>query len=642
MTLRPDQRSPDNIQGYMMSDKSQTLIVSPPDEAVATKASADLKKICTKLRSTGFRTFEPLAPFFLHLNGKPYHLLNHYPFSPFFRSRIPQKMLLKSGRQCGKSQSLAARGVLLAQLVPYFKQLYITPLFEMIRRFSSNYVAPLIDGSPFRNLLLGSAVQNSVLQRSFRNGSSMMFSFAYMDANRARGIPTDAISYDEIQDMNIEFLPIINETASASLAYGIIQYAGTPKSVDNTMEKLWTDTSMAEWVIRCRTGGCNHFNIPSLDCDLRAMMGPWHSDISEKTPALICAKCRKPLSPYPVSKGGAGRWVHRYREKRWEFSGLHIPQQIMPMHFANQRKWKDLLNKAEGRGNVPINVFYNEVCGESWDAGAKLVTLSDLRRAANLEWGNTLEEATSQRNRSYIKKICAVDWGGGGVSRGKSDFKLQSYTTVAVCGLTFDGKIEVLYGYRSHTPYDHVREARLVIEIASRFNCDFVAHDYTGAGSTRETLLVQAGVPQARLLPVIYTGGLKGSLVQYKPPTENMPRSHYIVDRNRSLSFTCQFIKSLVIRFFREDYQNSENPGVLRDFLSLIEDKSDSPTGRGGYKILRDPAGPDDFAHSVNIGTMMLYHIQQQWPDLTKYEDITVTDDYLWELRDITLEDWND
>ena len=102
-----------------------------------------------------------------------------------------------------------------------------------------------------------------------------------------------------------------------------------------------------------------------------------------------------------------------------------------------------------------------------------------------------------------------------------------------------------------------------------------------------------------------------------------MPRSHYIVDRNRSLSFTCQFIKSLVIRFFREDYQNSENPGVLRDFL-------------------RDPAGPDDFAHSVNIGTMMLYHIQQQWPDLTKYEDITVTDDYLWELRDITLEDWND
>ena len=397
---------------------------------------------------------------------------------------------------------------------------------------------------------------------------------------------------------------------------------------------------MAEWIIRCDTGGCQHFNIPSLDEDLLQMMGPWHRDVSEKIPGLVCSKCRKPLRPRPESKGGNGRWVHRYKKLRWDFAGYHIPQQIMPMHFASQRKWRELINKSQGRGNTPINVFYNEVCGESWDAGAKLVTLSELRKAARLPWNNILEEATANRSE-YIRVICAVDWGGGGVSRGKSDFALQSYTTIAICGLTVDGRVEVIYGYRSLTPYDHVNEAKLVIHLAAAFNCQYIAHDFTGAGSTRETLLVQAGVPLNRLLPVAYTGSLKGTIVQYKPATANMPREHYIMDRNRSLSFCCQFIKSGVIQFFADDYQGSENPGVLRDFLSLIEDKTDSATGRGGYKILRDPASPDDFAHSVNIGTMMLYHSQQQWPDLSSYEDIGVDEEYKWELTGATYEDWH-
>lgn len=600
---------------------------------------ANLHAFFDRVRTSGIPSTEPLAPIFLDIRGKPYHLQNHFPFAPMFNLRMSESTLLKSGRQCGKSSTLAARGVLLCQVLPHFKQLYITPLFEMVRRFSSNYVAPFISSTPLRDLIANTNVVNSVLQRSFSNGSSMTFSFAYLDATRARGIPADEIDYDEIQDMNISFLPVINETISASEKYGLILYAGTPKSLDNTMEKLWTDTSMAEYIIKCATPGCNHFNIPALEYDLLDMMGPYRPDISETNPAIVCAKCRKPLNPLPQSRGGGGRWVHRYPQKKWTFAGYHIPQQIMPIHYARPRQWQRLLNKSIGKGNFPISTFYNEVCGESWDAGAKLITLTDLRKAAKLPWKN--ERAEAEKNAGgYLLKVCGVDWGGGGASRGKSDLALQSYTTVAVCGLRPDGAIDVIYGYRSYTPLDHIKEAREVLSIAASFGCHAVAHDFVGAGTARETILIQAGMPANRLLPVAYTGGLKEALIQFKPATEVMPRAHYIMDRNRSLSFCCQFIKSGVIRFFQDDYKDNEEPGVLRDFLSLIEDKTDSASGRGSYKILRDPAGPDDFAHSVNIATMMCYNLQGTWPDLSAYEDVQVDDRYKWELTPPTEMDW--
>jgi hypothetical protein len=598
-----------------------------------------IKNICLRVAESKFQTFEPLLPLTLCLDGKAFNLRDHFAFSPLFRARTAYKTLLKSGRQCGKSRSLAARGVLLALLIPFFKQLYVTPLFEQIRRFSSNYVAPFLHESPVRNLFLNDAIANSVLQRTFGNGSSMIFSFAWLNADRARGIPANSINYDEIQDMDISFLPIINESLSADTRYGLLQYAGTPKSLNNTLQRLWTDTSMAEWVIKCNTGGCNHYNIPALEFDLLQMTGPVRADISEKQPGVICAKCQKPLQPRPVSQGGNGRWVHRINDRRWDFAGFHVPQHIMPMHYAHPRKWAELVSKSQGRGNTPLNVYFNEVCGEAFDTGSRLITLTDILRAAVLPWKNNPREALDSMNR-YTLLVCGVDWGGGGVKRGRSDFTMQSYTTVAVCGLTSNGRIEVIYGYRSNTPYDHVREAKLIMKISSTFGCHLIAHDFTGAGTTRETILAQAGVPLNRIVPVAYTGGLKGNLIKFEPASETLPRDHYMLDRNRSLSFLCQFIRSGVVRFFQDDYRGAHDPGVLRDFLTLIEDKKDSAAGRGQYKILRDPSGPDDFAHSVNIASMVAYQLQGKWPDLSAYEDIGISDEYAWALQNPTYDDW--
>lgn len=607
----------------------------PSDDPLITR----LRMVQHVMKQSGYPTLKPLLPLFLSIRGKPYHLHDHFPFAPFFRTRMPAKTLLKTGRQVSKSTSLAAQGVLFSNCIPYFSTLYITPLFEMIRRFSQNYVAPFIETSPVGKLFSGESTINNVLQRSFKNRSQMLFSFAYLDAERTRGISADKNVIDEVQDMDITFLPIIHETISASRDWGIIQYAGTPKTLDNTIERLWVDSSMAEWVIKCPHGGCGHWNIPALEFDLVQMIGPVHDGISDTCPGVVCAVCQKPINPRPPAQGGTGRWLHRYPDKRWTFAGYHVPQVIMPMHYASIDKWAKLVDKKEGRGNVPIHVFYNEVCGESWDSGAKLVTVTELRRAANLGWPNKIDEATKHIN-DYIHRFVAVDWGGGGVNKGKSDLALQSYTVIAVCGLSPNGQVHVLYAHRCLTPNAHIAEAKLILDMLNLFECSHVVHDYTGAGTVRETVMLQAGLKPHQLLPVSYTGPAKGDIIIFKPPTQTHNRAHYTMDRNRALNYCCQFIKSGVLRFFEYDYRGSDDVGLLHDFLNLIEDKTESGTGRDNYKILRDPAGPDDFAQAVTMGTMMLYQLLGRWPDLSAYEDVEIDEKALLASRGQVPLDW--
>ena len=570
------------------------------------------------LRKSGYQTLVPLLPLMLKLRGKPYHLDDHFPFEPFFRTRLASSTVVKSGRQVAKSTSLASQGLIFSNCIPYFSTLYVTPLFEQIRRFSQNYIKPFIDTSPIKALMCSSETTNSVLQRSFLNHSQMLFTFAFLDAERARGASADALKVDEVQNLDMSFLPILLECLSASKDWSVTMYTGTPLSLDGTLERLWGDSSMAEWIIRCPHAACHHENIPSLEYDLLDMIGPWSDDISEEKPGTICAKCAKPINPR------IGRWVHRRPDLQWENLGLHIPQLIMPMHYANPAAWSKLLAKKRGARNTPFNVFLNEVCGESSDSGSKMVTITDLKRAAILPWDNVLEQAQA-RVDDYPFRVVAVDWGGGGVHRGKADIRYNSYTTIAVIGQRSDGQLHVLYGLRSLHPHEHTFEAQLIVGVMKHFLCSQLVHDYTGAGATRETIIHQAGLPLRYIIPVAYGPPSRGPLMLPKPATIKHPRSHFLCDRSRSLAFTCELIKTGFLKFFRWDHRNSEEQGLIGDFLSLIEQKGQGTSGKDPYLVIHDPARPDDFAQAVNIGCMYMCYATNKWPDLANAADLEYT-----------------
>lgn len=536
------------------------------------------------------------------------------------------------------STSLAAHGIVFSNSVPYFSTLYITPLFEQIRRFSHQYVRQFIEESPVKRLFMDSKTTNSVLQRSFRNKSTMFFSYAFMDAERTRGIPADKNVIDEIQDIQYDFLQIIHETLSGS-KWKLIQYAGTPKSLENAIQMLWEDCSQAEWAIRCRNAGCRHWNIPAISHDLLDMIGDWHRGISEQCPGVVCAKCKKPIYPRD------GRWVHAYPERQWQFAGYHVPQIIMPIHYANQEAWARLVGKMHGEENTTFTTFLNEVCGESCDVGAKLLTDTDLRAAAVLPWRCDWKDALANMGR-YRHKFLAVDWGGGGgrLSSSKKDNdkrKRTSYTSIAVMGIKYDGKIDVIYGFRSLKTFDWEYEARLCLWLAIEFGCSRIVHDYGGAGTGREQFMTQIGYPEEYIVPVRYVGPASKNIMTLVAATDDHPREVYNVDKSRSLVTTCMAIKYGLIRFFQYDFESANRPGLMRDFLALIEEKSENIMGTDVYKISKNPAASDDFAQAVNIGACALWYVTKTWPDVAAATKFHLPPDIFKRIDPVRV-DWND
>ncbi len=561
-------------------------------------------------------TTEPLLPLLLNLKGDPYDLSNHFPFSPVFRTTMPSRLVLLTARQVSKSTSQAAAGLIFSNSVSHRTTLFITPLFEQIRRFSANYVGDFINNSPIKRLWSDATTSNNVLQRSFRNYSKMIFSFALLNADRVRGITSDICAFDEVQDLERDHIPIIEETMSHS-DWKISRFTGTPKTLDNTIEGYWQRSSQAQWFVPCYS--CGKENIPSNEYDLQDMIGPYHDDISEAVPGTICAnpRCRRPINPR------YGRWVHKYRDRRWDFAGYHVPQVIMPHHYGKAKAWRELLAK---RAFMSPAVFNNEVLGESYDTGAKLVTMTELKAAANLPWANRPADPDPEvfsRLDHYTMRVLGIDWGGGGKDE-------VSYTTIALLGYRSDGVIDVLWGRRLLTPHDHMREAREIREMIKTFRPHLLAHDYTGAGTLRETLLVQSGVPIDRIMPIAYVRSASHNIINFVTATPVHPRNHFNVDKTRSLLYTTNVLKMGWLRFFQYDHRSDDEPGLLHDFLALIDEKVETHQNSGIYIIKRQEGFSDDFAHAVNLGCVALWHANQSWPDFAKMAGFaSITQDQL-------------
>lgn len=820
-------------------------------------------------------TYVPLLPLLLNLKGKPYTLEQHFPFEPLFQSTLTRELLLKAGRQVAKSASLAARCLLLANAIPHFSVLFVTPLFEQVQRFSTQYVKPFIDQSPVRQMWSGTDTENNVLRRSFKNGSKLYFSFAFLDADRLRGIPASSCGVDEsvcgqtsyvvtekgtkkivdvqpgesilsydhsgrccwdvvthkachgrrrtwkvvtsdgkelvltaeswlatnqgwmrvgelvdhlagdmeasgpgddpgrrssgahsesseasrrswsnttgirlsevhrvsfarshavqdqeerrlrelepylqhprqsslrlyvapattwqhlpgfptggegheepgvllchphdasdergeggvaslqevtivsisyagerdvwdlttafnhtffangiatsnCQDFDSAFLPILKETMSGPNPWRLFFSAGTPKTLDNTIQGLWSNSSQAEWCIPCLV--CKKLNVPAIGYDLEKMIGPDHPDVGPRRAGVICARCSRPLDPT------LGRWLHKIEAKRWKFPGYHVPQIVLPFHYGDRERWRELLAKQRGYGNTTTAKFYNEVLGESYDVGTKLVNQTDLERACQLPWSNAPHAPLEVlgRLRTYDLIILSVDWGGGGEEQ-------VSFTTLAVMCWRADGKIDVVWGKRLLTPNDHVREAQEVMSIYQQFGCQLLSHDYTGAGALRETLLIQAGLSTERIVPISYVGAARQNVMVYREPTEFHPRAYYQVDKARSLVLTCACIKLGMLRFFRYDHDGADDPGLVNDFLALVENKVSTRAGSDLYTVVRNPMLTDDFAQAVNIGCCTIWYRTDSWPNLAQVANLQVT---IEQLAALSPEDpWSD
>jgi hypothetical protein len=565
-------------------------------------------KAALTLFKEGYLTsMAPMLPMLLKLKGKPYSLHNHFTMIPAFDLRIPKNFILKAARQVSKSTVLAALKCLRSASIPFFSSLYISPRFEQTRRFSNNYVKPFLVDSYIGRTLIDKSKEQSVMQRNFTNGSMQHFSFAFLDAERVRGISAEEVSYDEVQDIDASFIPIIDEVMSAS-DYAARLFAGTPKTMDNTLQLLWEDSSMAEWVTKCPA--CNHQNIASVDHDLLNMI---------QRPGPSCSKCGGLINP------ATGTYVHRFPDKSAEFPGLHIPQPVMPMHYlpnpmtGDRDKWRALCNDKE---NMAKATFLNEKLGESCDVRVSLLTKSILINQSTLTHRNTLEEAKALADK-YIDRTLGIDWGGGGLSG-------ISHTVAVVLGHLPNGNIDVLYMERLVDYAEPAAEIAAIMKLMRIFHCTHIAHDFNGSGAVKEVLLLQAGIGPNRIFPAVYQMATSKNMVTYTPPSQTRGgRSYYVVDKARSLALMCELIKHGLYRFPK--FETWEK--LSTDLLALVEEKREMARGSDIYLITKKASVPDDLSHAINYASLCYWHANQRYPDLAQKIGISLTPQQEAELK---------
>jgi len=575
-----------------VDDIDERVFSLPPDKLAELHAKLDINEF-SKFLST-YLVQNQASPIrltsILRLNGRPFTLAKHKFFEPLFYPNLPDRTLLVCARQVGKSTHIAAQGVLQAAAINKFKILYMAPQFEQIRRFSHQYIRQFVHESYIKDTLMDKSCVDSVMQKSFRNGSELWFSFAKLSVDRIRGLSVDGIRMDEIQDLNPEFLDIIRECMSASERRSEM-YAGTSKTIDNVIEQLRLQSSQAEWFMKCEA--CNHWNIPTIEGS-----GPGLTVMDMMRPeGFCCAKCHRLLEPEK------GFWIHKYAERAKIFPSYHVPQVIAPVHYGNPKNWKSLLLKRELSSPA---TFINEVLGEACDEGQRLVSLTELKDVCILK-PNSKDNGVDAPK--YADRVLGVDWGGKGS-------RFQSMTAAAVaCYRPVEQKIDIVFGHVFQAMTDSVIETKEIIDIANTFQCTAIAHDVAVAGEVRLSIMRSIGVPDSRLINCRYaaSGSIK-SILQFVPPTDVNPTSYYNLDKSKVIAAVCLAIKNKNIRFPQFDsLLDAAGENMMNHFLAVYEESSESMFGTERRFIRRNPGMPDDFLHAVAFAVISLW---RRYPEL--------------------------
>lgn len=517
-----------------------------------------------------------IAQKLLYLEGKPFSLKD-YPFYTAIYDGSYPRTLLKTARQVAKSTTLA--NFMIADSVgqPFFKTYYISPTQEQTRKFSHTRIGKTLAYSPeIRKAYMSDSIDNVYL-RMMKNGSEMAFTYASEDADRARGYTADRCAFDEVQDILYEAVIPVIEECMANSNYAYSNYCGTPKTMENTIEFLWSLSSQTEWVMKC--DGCSkHTFIVSAKA------------IGKTGPE--CLNCRKPLNPRNGFWADMKKYSPEVDPQDYDagasIKGFHIPQLILPANVPAawntsdkeyekaQERWKRILTKQLEYGDVR---FENEVLGVSNAVGARLLTKAELEALCD-ENRHLQRLPTPDHIRDINRTFAGVDWSGGGAEVKGSEGVFKSRTVLTVLGERGDKKLQLLY-YRIFPQGHAVGWIDEIVEICKAYGCQMVVGD-AGEGQIANALLREK------------LGMHRSQQVRYgsasKPMTWNGESLSYHADRTTLMDNYAMALKQGRIGF----PSLREMQPAITDILNIYEEVTTS-----GKRVWRHaPTAPDDCFHS--------------------------------------------
>jgi len=489
---------------------------------------------------------------FLHLNGKPFSFQNYEFMKPIYDLDSPE-IVMKFSRQTSKSTTMANVMMSKSAMIPHFKQLYVSPSVDQTKIFSGDRVAPVIESSPLiKKHYINSNVSQNVFTKRFLNGSTLYLRYALQSADRLRGLSTDINYFDEAQDLNMDIIPVINQSMSRSLHKRTV-FAGTPKRTKGTLAELWYRSTMYEWFSKC--GHCNKWNF--LDQKNVGLYG------------VICRYCGEHLDTRK------GQWIST-GDPTSRTKGFRV--NILMFESAPWVDWQtDVIDYRKTCPNDAI--FYNEVLGLEYDEGVQPITLADLRRCAT--GGPMIEDPTSV-HLSSTQTTLGLDYGPVNSNKSK---------TVASIIQRCEGKTKVLYlkRYKGHeADYSFIHSD--IPGLFAKWHVAVIGADAGLGDGPNSEIRGRIGQPE-RLIAFRHSGSQRAK-AKWNPKS-----NEYTLNRNMVMTDLFRKIKNRQIEFPRwEDFEPFAD-----DFLNIVIEYDDHA---GTYKYVN--TGPDDALHSILFGELAL------------------------------------
>ena len=471
-----------------------------------------------------------------------------------------KRLLLKCGRQVEKSTTLGDILLCNACLRNNFKTLFVAPSAEQAKVFSNDRIKDVIENSPLITVYTNTKLNQNVFFKKLINFSQIRLRYAYLTADRVRGIPADLVEIDEIQDILIDNIPVIEQCAFHS-PYKLFIYAGTPKSLDNTIEHYWVNFSTQnEWIVPCERHGTP--KDPTT----------WHWNILTEhnigKTGLICDRCFEPISAaHPMAKWASMNPVLDGNRDKVTFEGYRIPQIMVPWV-----DWKEVLQHQEQYSRAQ---FHNEKLGLSYDSGVRPLTRGQVKRCCkeNIRLGDI---ETFKRLAIGNQVFAGIDWGTGE----------GTFTVISFGGYFGTGNFTIFWIHR-FTGQDLDPEVQLdkIAQMIAQLQVQIVGVDYGGGFHQNNYLIKQFG-PQ-RVLKYQYNPRQKKKI--YWEST----LGRFMCHRTEVMSDTFNAIKRKLIDFpnwedFREPY--------AQDMLNIFSEYNER-LRMIEYK--RKPGTTDDGFHSV-------------------------------------------
>jgi hypothetical protein len=287
------------------------------------------------------------------LKGQPFSFKQRPYLLPIYRDKHPRIIVTKA-RQMEMTEWLVNWLLHNLTTYPFTTAIYTAPRMDQVSRFSRDrFRRAILDAPKLRDII--SKIREleddvpAISRVPFSSGSICYLISAWGDFSAIRNIAADFVAVDEMQDVQSEALPVIEESMSHSKHRRMV-LVGTASDAGSEFDKIWRQSDMKEW---------------NLDSDA---------------------------------------WIPQKPENRF-YSGYHIDQRMASWIIELPPDHPDSI---EGkRVRYSEHRFTNEVLGLFYRGLAKPLLPEDLLKCAdrNLEFMPSL----APPHVSYA----GVDWGGG-------------------------------------------------------------------------------------------------------------------------------------------------------------------------------------------------------------------------------------